>query len=171
MTSLDLTPFSDSNLADLIAWVEAAYPVEGCGLILQKPDGSFEVLRCDNLADKYHAIDPETYPRTARTFYMINPMEFVRAERRGDRVAVVFHSHADVGAYFSAEDVAGALMPRDNPDDPIEPAHPGVDYLVVSVREGGADGAILYRFDPDARGFIAALEIGVEGGAYSLSSR
>lgn len=143
-------------LPHAIEWVAQAYPDEGCGLILER-DGEYRFLECPNLADKYHALDPETYPRTARTFYIIDPMEFVRAEDRGERVAVVVHSHADVGDYFSDEDVAGALMPRISPDDPLEPAHPGVDYLVVSVRGEGPDHLSLFRFDAgEERGFRLA---------------
>lgn len=161
--------WSDENLEEIISWVEAAYPEEGCGLILEKPDGALEVLRCENLANKYHALDPETYPRTAETFYMINPMEFVKAERREDRVAVIFHSHADVGDYFSEEDIAGATMPRFEPDDPVEPSHPGVDYLVVSVREGKADHATLFRFDDATQTFAGVTKISIDGDNYSIS--
>lgn len=168
---MSTTIWSDERLADLVAWVEAAYPEEGCGLIFEKPDGSFEVKRCENLANKYHAIDPETYPRTAETFFMINPLEFSKAERRGDRVAVVFHSHADVGDYFSDEDVAAATMPRLTPEDPLEPSHPGTDYLVVSVREGVADHATLFRFDADTESFVDVLGVAIDGDAFTLEPR
>ena len=147
-----------SCLDEAVAWVAQSYPDEGCGLILQTGD-DFRFLACDNLANKYHAVDPQTYPRTARTFYIIDPMEFVRAEDRGERVAVIVHSHADVGDYFSDEDIAGALMPRFDPDEPIEPAHPGADFLVVSVREAGPDHATLFSFDASSeRGFVAVWE-------------
>ena len=125
-------------------------------------DGSVEVERCENLANKYHELDPETYPRTAETFYMIDPMAFRRAERRGASVAVVFHSHADVGDYFSDEDVAAATMPRLDPSEPLEPSHPGTDYLVVSVREGVADHATLFRFDAEAEAFEPTLTIAID---------
>jgi proteasome lid subunit RPN8/RPN11 len=154
-------------LDKVVAWLEAAYPVEGCGLILEK-DGKYRVLECENLADKYHEMDPEQFPRTAREFYIIDPMEFMRAEDRGERVAVVFHSHADVGDYFSDEDVNAATLPRDSDDEPLEPSHPGVDYLVVSTREDGADHATLFRFDEEEEGFPAVLEIEIEDGEYSL---
>ena len=163
--------WSKENLDDIIAWVEAAYPEEGCGLILEDKDGSVRVMRCENLANKYHAIDPETYPRTAETFYMINPMEFVKAERREERVAVIFHSHADVGDYFSEEDIAGALMPRFDEDEPLEPSHPGVDYLVVSVRDGKADHVTLFQFKETSESFENILEVAIEDGTYRVSER
>ena len=161
-----MTMWTSERVAEISAWVEAAYPDEGCGLIMRRASGEIEVLKCENLAEKYHALDPEMYPRTARTFYIINPAEFIRAERRGDEVLVIFHSHADVGDYFSDEDVAGATMPRVDGDGGPEPSHPGVDFLVVSVREGAADHATLFTFDADApRAWRAALEmkIGAEG--------
>lgn len=159
--------WSKDILDQVVAWVEEAYPVEGCGLIVEK-DGQYRVVECENLADKYHEMDPEQFPRTARHFYIIDPREFMRAEDRGERVAVVFHSHADVGDYFSDEDVAAATMPRDSDDEPLEPTHPGVDWLVVSTREDGADHATLFRFDADADGFPAVLEITVDEGEYDL---
>ena len=39
-------------------------------------------------------------------------------------------------------------------DEPPQPAHPGTDYVVISVRDGASDFASLFRFDPeDERGF------------------
>ena len=139
----------------IVEWLEAAYPAEGCVLILESGDGALRVHPCENLADKYHALDPATYPRTSREFYMINPMEFVRAEERGERVAVVFHSHPDVGDYFSDEDVAAAVLPRESEDEPLTPSYPGTDYLVVSVRKGRADHATLFRFNEATETFDA----------------
>ncbi len=161
--------WTNERLDQIVAWLEEAYPVEGCGLIVEK-DGEYRVLECENLADKYHAMDPEQFPRTARKFYIIDPMEFVRAEDRGERVAVIFHSHADVGDYFSDEDVAAATLPRFDEDEPLEPSHPGVDYLVVSTRPDGADHATLFRFDADAEGFPAVLEITIDDGEYRLET-
>lgn len=136
-------------LADAVSWVATAYPEEGCGLVVHGADG-YRFLACENLANEYHAVDPQTYPRTAREFYIVDPLEFIRAEDRGERVAVVVHSHADVGDYFSDEDVAGAVMPQFDENETLEPAHPGVDYLVISVRQKGPDHASLFRFDAAA---------------------
>lgn len=156
--------WSQDNFADLLPWLESAYPDEGCGLILQRADGTSYFLRCENLANKYHQMDPEAYPRTARTFYMINPSEFLKAEKRGERVAVVVHSHVEVGDYFSAEDIAAATMPRFEPDEPLEPSYPGTDYLVVSVRASAADHATVFRFDDATRSFLPALRFAIAGG-------
>lgn len=158
------TLWSQDNFSALIPWLEAASPDEGCGLILERADGSSYFLKCENLANKYHAMDPETYPRTARTFYMINPSEFLKAGKRGERVAAVVHSHVEVGDYFSAEDIAAATMPRFEPDEPLEPSYPGTDYLVVSVRGGVADHATVFRFDDARREFVGVLRFVIAGG-------
>lgn len=164
---VDTDLFQKEILDKVVAWLEAAYPVEGCGLILEK-DGQYRFLECENLADKYHALDPEQFPRTARHFYIIDPIEFIRAEDRGERVAVIVHSHADVGDYFSDEDIAAATLPGPTPDDPVEAAHPGVDYLVVSTREDGADHATLFRFDAETAAFEVALKLGIDGRKYEF---
>jgi adenylyltransferase/sulfurtransferase len=158
--------WTDDVLDALVDWCEEAYPKEGCGLILQTEDGGVRVHGTENLADKYHELDPEQYPRTAETFYVIDPREFMKAEERGETVEVVFHSHADVGDYFSDEDVSAATMPRSSEDEPWEQAHPGVDWLVVSVRDGVADHATLFRFEDGSADdpFVPVLEIDIEDG-------
>lgn len=158
------------NLTSIVEWLEQAYPEEGCGLVLETSDG-FRWLPCENLANRYHELDPATYPRTAETFYIVNPMEFVKAEDRGEKVAVVVHSHADVGDYFSDEDVAGALVEFEG--EAQEPSHPGVDYLVVSVRDGQADALSLFRFDSSEDRNFARVYRGElrreQGGAVGLT--
>ena len=137
---------------DIVSWLESAYPNEGCGLIVEA-DGVVRWIPCENLADKYHQLDPIAFPRTSRTFYIVSPKEFLAAERRGETVRIIVHSHADVGDYFSDEDRAAALLPALGPDEHPEPLFPGVDYLVVSVRNGHADHATTFRFDDEQREF------------------
>jgi proteasome lid subunit RPN8/RPN11 len=154
----------------IVDWLEQHYPEEGCGLLVEAADG-FRFVACKNLANAYHELDPETYPRTAETFYIINPMEFQRAADRGEEVRYIVHSHADVGDYFSDEDVAGALMPIFDEDDALEPSYPGIGYIVVSVRDGTADHATLFEFDAaDARGFPAVAAWSVDEGVFHPES-
>jgi len=163
--------WTEERLDEIVDWVEQEYPEEGCGLVLRDEEsGDLRVLRTENLANEYHEMDPENFPRTAEKFYVIDPMEFVRAEDRGESIEVVFHSHVDTGDYFSDEDVEAATMPRDSEEAPYEEAHPGADYLVVSVRDGEAESATLFRFDSgaDREPFPAVLEIEIEEGGYEL---
>jgi proteasome lid subunit RPN8/RPN11 len=129
---------------EVVRHLEACYPNEGCGVLLQSRDGSIRAQPLQNAYDRYHALDPATYPRTSRTAYLFDPREQLQmqleADRRGETLICIFHSHADVGAYFSAEDRAMAA-----PDG--EPLLPGVSYLVVAVDGGRATAARLYRWE------------------------
>lgn len=154
--------WSRENLRAIVDWLEAAYPLEGCGLLVERADGSFGVHGCENLADRYHALDPVAYPRTGRDFYVLDPVEIVRAEARGERMAVIFHSHPDAGDDFSTDDFAAAVMPRASREEPFLPSYPGTDYLVVSVRRGRAVRAALYAFDAAQGRFVQARVFGEE---------
>ncbi len=123
----------------------AEYPNESCGFLLgpaadvRRVDTS---VRAVNLADKYHAADPETFPRTAHEFYMIDARliqrTFDRGEDDGHPVKAIYHSHCDCGAYFSQEDQSGAA-----PDGIL--SYP-VAYFVTSVRNGVVDDHKLFTF-------------------------
>ena len=58
---------------------------------------------------------------------------------------VLYHSHLDVGAYFSETDAAAATMGGD------KPSYDGLFYLVTSVRKGVVDDHKLFAWDPDGR--------------------
>ncbi|MBX7115192.1 MAG: Mov34/MPN/PAD-1 family protein [Myxococcaceae bacterium] len=122
--------------------VESTYPDEGCGVVLAHADGAFEVRPLTNAYDRYHALDATRYPRTRRTAYLFEPKEWLQVmnalEGKGDVLACVFHSHADVGAYFSQEDQNQAMADG-------EPVLPGVPYLVVAVNQGKAVEGRLYE--------------------------
>jgi [CysO sulfur-carrier protein]-S-L-cysteine hydrolase len=128
---------------------------ESCGLLL----GPASNLRVDtivpmpNRAAKLHALDPVTYPRTARTYFDIDPLKFERAVEHGERdgrpVKVLYHSHLDAGAYFSETDAAAMTMGG------VEPAH-DLAYLVTSVMKGKVDARALFVWSPDTRSFVEA---------------
>lgn len=101
--------------ADLMAMIrqsaEDAYPSECCGFVFGPADDVGlldEVSAQANEADKYHAMDPETFPRTSRTYFKINELRASRtlesAAKCGRPLKVIYHSHCDAGAYFSEED-------------------------------------------------------------------
>lgn len=118
------------------------YPDEVCGLLLGPRGAVDEVRRCENRQNALHAEDPVYFPRDARTAYNFGPADLFFLDRslRGDRPAqIIYHSHVDVGAYFSAEDALAAA-----PDGEL--LYP-VDYLVVDVRADGTHGARLFRFE------------------------
>lgn len=112
---------------------------EACGVI----DGAAGNLDADrarrlpNLANRYHAMDPEEYPRTGRMYFLIDPLKFARAVREGEGegrpIKVLYHSHLDCGAYFSETDAQTALAGGDEPSYDLA-------FLVVSVRGDGKGG-------------------------------
>ncbi len=126
---------------------------ESCGLLLGPEADALlvdEIVPMENRANKLHALDPETYPRTGRMYFDIDPMKFERAVRAGESngrpVKVLYHSHLDVGAYFSETDAAAATMGGD------APAY-DVAYLVTSVRGGVVDDRKLFVWDAAGRRF------------------
>jgi proteasome lid subunit RPN8/RPN11 len=128
----------------LIAEAERCYPGEACGFMFEGPAG-IRVQAMENVIDRYHERDPRRFPRTARTGYLIDPLRQLEAleaaERVGERLVSVFHSHVEVGAYFSDEDRAMALSENGNP------LLPGVSYVVLSVRQGRFDDLREFRFE------------------------
>lgn len=163
--------WSDALIGPIVRHLEAAYPQEGCGLIIEDEDGQRRFQACENVIDKYHRLDPQMYPRTSSDFYMIDPRQFITVEDQGSTVAVIVHSHPDTGDYFSDADVESALMPRQSPDDPVEPRVPGADYLVVSVHEAEAVSAALYRFQAGSGEFEKVLEMSQKMLARPISSK
>ncbi|MEZ4226198.1 MAG: Mov34/MPN/PAD-1 family protein [Polyangiaceae bacterium] len=130
---------------------------EACGF-LSGPAG--EPLRVDsateleNLANKYHRVDPEGHPRTGREYFKVNALSFERAVERGraegNPVKVFFHSHLDCGAYFSAEDAASMTLGGTG-----EPAHQ-LAYLVTAVDLGEVTAHKLFVWEPSRREFVEA---------------
>lgn len=126
----------------------AWFPKECCALILDGPDGHQLVL-ADNLADKYHKLDPETFPRTAELAYVLDPRLIVKAESAGQTLVAIAHSHCLVGAYFSDEDVRAALSPFDE-----GPLYPGVDYVVLDAQEDGVRGLKVFGWSEANKAFV-----------------
>jgi proteasome lid subunit RPN8/RPN11 len=136
---------------------------ESCGFLVgpvadgNKLDGIVPMV---NRANALHRLDPEQYPRTGRTYFDIDSMKFEKEIRRGDAegrpVKVLYHSHLDVGAYFSPTDAEVAKMGQGEP--PWDLA-----YLVTSVRQGQVDDRKLFVWEPTDRVFVETrLEV-VEG--------
>ena len=134
-------------LSDIAAHMRACYPAEGCGLVLEDAKGALTFRPIPNIAGS-----TDTSSRTQRDGYVMDPKALLTAleetEEAGGRLYAIAHSHPDVGAYFSKEDRYMALGGGD------EPLWPGVQYLVVSVRNGAVDAVRLYTWDTGRRDFI-----------------
>jgi len=128
---------------------------EACGYLTgpaQDPLFCDDAIALVNMANRYHEIDPETYPRTGRTYFLLDPLKFSKAvaagKTNGHPVKVLYHSHLDVGAYFSETDAAAATMGGD------KPSYEGLFYLVTSIRQGVVDDHKLFAWDDDAKKFV-----------------
>jgi proteasome lid subunit RPN8/RPN11 len=126
---------------------------ESCGLLVgpaRDPLVLDDIVPMKNRANALHALDPETYPRTGRMYFDIDPLAFDRklraCEAEGKPGKVLYHSHLDAGAYFSETDAAATTMGGNEP--PYDLA-----YLVTSVREGEVAEHALFVWDPTARIF------------------
>jgi len=109
-------------------------------------------VACANIQDQLHAEDPATHARDARTAYNFGAADLFKLGKslRGPEPAkIVYHSHVEVGAYFSDTDQAAAQMDG-------EPTYP-VDYVVVDVRAGGVGGAAQFSWSAAERRY---LEVG-----------
>lgn len=123
------------------------YPEEACGCISGLVSDPFQLDSVHLLKNQMsfcHQLDPEQYPETNRNAYLMDPQIFRQLvkslEVKKSKIKVLYHTHPDVGAYFSATDEQQALwngLPR----------HPDMVYLVCGIKNTKKDGAILVYFD------------------------
>ncbi len=138
---------------DMYKHAEETYPGECCGFLLgEKGRNEINAIRrLKNVYDEYHVREPESYPRTSKTAYLIEPIEILKIQKESrslnSELKVIYHSHVDVGAYFSEEDKRVATIEG-------EPLFPGVFYIVISARNSRSDGAALFVWDESKRDFI-----------------
>jgi len=138
------------------AGIEAyARDEEACGFITgpaSDPLLADLALELENLANKYHQVDPEGHPRSGREYFKINSLKFERAISEGVSagrpVKVFFHSHLDCGAYFSAEDAASMTMGNTG-----GPSY-ALAYLVTAVDKGEVSAHRLFVWDAATNAFV-----------------
>ena len=139
-------------LCELHGHALETYPEECCGFVMgpaAEPKRLSKAVREANEANKFHKLDPVTFPRTARTYFKINELRAARAfdsgDKSGEPIKVIYHSHCDAGAYFSAEDAAtfavdGTLMWP-------------CAFIVVSVQAGTVTETKLWVHEPGTNDF------------------
>jgi [CysO sulfur-carrier protein]-S-L-cysteine hydrolase len=137
-------------VARIAALCEADPAREVCGFVVRR-GAELEVVPVPNVADRYHAVDPERFPRTSRDGYLMDPKVQLRLQREieawGGEIVAVWHSHIEVGAYFSEKDRADAVV------DGVQ-TMPGAEYLVLGVRGGRVTEAKRFRWN--GREFVEA---------------
>jgi adenylyltransferase/sulfurtransferase len=140
------------TLAAIKAQAEREYPDECCGFVIGGEQLE-EVRPIRNIQNEQHAADPAAHPRDARTAYLMDPREQIAVlneiDRRGLALKIVYHSHPDHDAYFSATDRRQACA-----FDPDYPDYPDTAYIVMSVKEGRFARAAAFVWDDGAREFV-----------------
>lgn len=127
------------------------YPNECCGIVYGPRDAPVadRATPCENIQNRLHAQDPARFTRDARTAYNFEARDVFALQKslRGDAPAkIVYHSHVNVGAYFSDEDQAAAATEG-------EPSHP-VEYLVVDITASGPRGAKQFTWSDEMKKYI-----------------
>lgn len=138
-------------LEEVLREGERAYPEEACGFLTGAKGAVERVVPIANAAEKMKAERPDEFTRDARRGYVMDPQQQLRAmqaeDRAGREILAIYHSHADVGAYFSEEDRRRAA-----PDG--EPLFPDVLWLVADVRAAKGLGAKVFAWSASALGFV-----------------
>lgn len=127
---------------------EETYPEECCGFIFT--DGAVHLGV--NIQSELNQRSPAVYQRSSvngYTFSVPDTLMINRSFRSENPVAIIYHSHPDVGAYFSREDQDKALFMG-------EPVY-SVGYLVIDVRKGKACGAKLFEWV--SRSFVCTQDL------------
>ena len=145
---------SAEALEAIYAHARRDYPNECCGIVYGPRDVAIadRAVACENIQNRLHAEDPSRFTRDARTAYNLDARDIFALQKslRGEAPAkIVYHSHVDVGSYFSETDQAAALFDG-------EPANP-VEYVVVDIRTDGPRGARQFAWDPQHKKY---LEVG-----------
>ncbi len=142
---------SVAALDELYRHAERDYPRECCGIVFGPKEDlvADQVRSCRNIQADLHAQDPSTHTRDSRTAYNLDAGDLFALQKslRSDRPAkIVYHSHVEVGAYFSATDQAAARF-----DD--EPTYP-VEYVVIDVAAAGARGVAQFAWDDERKEYV-----------------
>jgi proteasome lid subunit RPN8/RPN11 len=138
VTVADQVPTAE-HLAVIYDAAARAYPREACGFV--RTSG---VRECVNAVETAGAST-----RTAHQGYTLGAtdvLELAHSLDGDDPVVLIYHSHPDVGAYFSAEDQKFAVVDG-------AAVYP-VDHLVIDVTAAGVRGARRYRFSPAAGQYV-----------------
>jgi len=140
------------TLNDIFVQAKTEYPGEACGWILKDAGGKLTYFPAENLQDKYHKLDPESYPRTVKDAFLMDSLKLNNAieaaTSAGGELFSIVHSHIDCGAYFSEEDKLQMSLP-----DGSGPVFPASNYLVVSVNKGEEGETAAFVFNPSTKDY------------------
>jgi proteasome lid subunit RPN8/RPN11 len=141
---------SEAAWAEISRHAVETFPEECCGVVLHRGDRD-ETRRLENIQNRLHALDPDTYPRHATIAYAMDPKELQKtldeAAAAGAKITAFYHSHPNHEAYFSAEDKAFAT--------PFgEPTFPDAAQIVISIYDGAVKRLAAYVWDGKRQDFV-----------------
>jgi [CysO sulfur-carrier protein]-S-L-cysteine hydrolase len=147
-------------LAEVFAEARRAFPDECCGWLVGDAGGA-AVDRVRGCANAQAGGEHPTQPgRGAETAYVIAGADLLELARSldGPRPArVIYHSHPNGRAYFSATDREVATSPWGD-----GPAYP-VQHLVVGIDARRVTEAALFAWSDDAAGWVELARLPGEG--------
>lgn len=133
---------SDEHMTAIVRHGEAAYPFEGCGLLLGCESDGRKVV------EKILPVENTREPEARHNRYLISPEAMLQAEgqaaREGLDIVGFFHSHPDHPEWPSDFD-------RDH-------AWPWYSYLITAVHQGRAVTTAAWTLSDD-RGAFSAEEL------------
>ncbi len=128
----------DDQAVRLWAAASAAYPEEGCGVLVGHADG--DETRVTLVVEGRNLVRDRRLDR-----YELDPADILRADRlareRGEEVVGFYHTHPDHPARPSQLDT--------------DRAWPGYHYVVIAVAGGRVEVATAWTLDEPARRFDA----------------
>lgn len=135
-----------------VAACEAAYPDEGCGLLIGPVPEAFDAPGREVAVDEVRSL-PNGWDASAKSNrYLIDPRVLARVEAElagsGRGVVGFFHSHPDAPAWPSPFDLMNAW--------------PCVSYLILRVQAGELADSRSWQRTEDGRSFVEE-EIYLEG--------
>jgi proteasome lid subunit RPN8/RPN11 len=141
-----------ASMDAIVAQGEHEFPFECCGFIIGDGNAVEEVRPIANIQNAMHAKDPGAFQRDARTAFLMEPKAHLAVMNEVDdrklELRVVYHSHPDHDAYFSATDRAQACS-----FDPAEPDYPDTVYIVMSIRAGKFARVAAFAWDAGKKEF------------------
>ena len=135
-----------SILHEMLSHALEARPEECCGLIIGSEGERFRhLVRCHNEMTARHNEDPALFPRDNHSAFYMSPrdVELVarEAERSGERVTAIYHSHVGARAYLSEMDLGYA----GSAGFPF----PDADWIVLAVFDRSVSEVALFRRSAD----------------------
>lgn len=136
-------------LNEMASHARDTLPEECCGLVVGAGSERYQrVFRCRNDMTAHHERDAASYPRDGREAFHMNEHDYMDVQRRARdadcEVTAVYHSHVNVGVYFSELDqeyASQSLFP-----------FPAADHIVLSLVDGKLEAGVFRREGPGFAG-------------------